>query len=173
VEPDITKLVKFAREIGVAEVKLIRAEDVVVSDWVRLKCQFGCPEYGQRLTCPPRSPSPEEFRKILKDYQWALLFKIVPGDPETASEEAHNVAAKLEREAFLEGYYSAFALSSGTCPYCDECTLKVCAHYDVARPSMEGCGVDVFSTVRRAGFDLNVVTRRDAPFIYFGLLLLK
>ena len=31
------------------DVRLIPAEIIVVSDWVRMKCRYGCDNYGKRL----------------------------------------------------------------------------------------------------------------------------
>jgi len=46
-----------------------------------------------------------------------------------------------------------------------------CRHTERARPSMEACGIDVFSTAKRAGFPIEVVrTRRQSPD-YYGLIL--
>jgi len=87
--------------------------------------------------------------------------------------QPHEAAVELERQAFLKGYYSAFGLACGPCPYCDECNLEECVHPDLARPSMEACGIDVYATVRRDGFDLEVVKSRDEKPTYFALLLVK
>ncbi|MDW8033532.1 MAG: DUF2284 domain-containing protein [Nitrososphaerota archaeon] len=155
-----------AIKLGATESKVIRASDIVVRDWVRLKCQYGCSEYGKRLTCPPYSPTPEQMRRVLSEYSSAILLRFKPD-----WENVHNVIAKLEREAFLSGYYSAFGLASGPCPFCKRCNLKNCVHPELARPSMEACGIDVFATVRKAGFTISVVrTHRESPK-YFGLLL--
>ncbi len=54
----------MAVRLGAAEAKMIKAGDVVVRDWVRLKCQYGCGGYGKRLTCPRTRQLPsrrEEF----------------------------------------------------------------------------------------------------------------
>jgi predicted metal-binding protein len=80
--------------------------------------------------------------------------------------------AKLEREAFLSGYYSAFAMVAGPCPLCDECNLDYCRNPELARPSMEACGIDVYSTARRAGFNIHVLRSRDEKPTYYALLLL-
>lgn len=162
----LEELRERAMALGAAEAKVIKANDVVVRDWVRLKCQYGCDGYGKRLTCPPYSPTPEQMKKILSGYSSAILMRFEPdwGD-------AHEVVAKLEREAFLSGYYSAFGLAAGPCPFCKECNLKECVHPELARPSMEACGIDVYATARGAGFTIEVVkTRKDKPR-YFGLLL--
>jgi predicted metal-binding protein len=162
----LEEICKIALELGAAEAKVIKACDVVVKDWVRLKCQYGCDGYGKRLTCPPYSPTPGEMRRILNGYSSAILLRFEP-----RWENVHKVVAKLEREAFLAGYYSAFGLASGPCPFCKRCNLKNCIHPELARPSMEACGIDVYETARRAGFTIEVAkTRKEKPR-YFGLLL--
>ena len=44
-------------------------------------------------------------------------------------------------------------------------------HADEARPAMEACGIDVFATVRRHGFTIDVVRSNSDPQNYFGLVL--
>jgi len=157
-----------ARDLGAAEAKAVSPRSVVVRDWVRLKCQYGCGGYGECLTCPPYSPTPDQTRRVLREYSKALLVRFGPTGPDT-----HDVMVKLEREAFLSGHYAAFAMAAGPCSFCDECNLKQCVHPRKARPSMESCGIDVYATVRRAGMPIQVVrTRRDTPH-YYGLLLVR
>ena len=36
---------KKAIELGATKAKIIKAEEVIVADWVRLKCQYGCGGY--------------------------------------------------------------------------------------------------------------------------------
>ena len=173
IEEDLDEFCHLAIKLGAKDAKVIRAEDIVVSEWVRLKCQYGCGNYGQSLTCPPHTPDPEEFRKVLKGYEWAVLIKFEDVRQGGSWESLHDVVAKLEREIFLSGYHSAFGLASGPCPYCTECNLEECVHSEIARPSMEGCGIDVYSTVRKAGFKLEVVKNREDRPVYFGLVLVK
>jgi predicted metal-binding protein len=40
---------------------------------------MGCYEFGKYLTCPPHAPSVEEFRRSLRDYQYALLVRFSSG----------------------------------------------------------------------------------------------
>mgnify|MGYP002683394095 FL=1 len=47
------------------DLRLIPAEIIVVSDWVRMKCRYGCDNYGKRLGCPPFSPTPDETRAVI------------------------------------------------------------------------------------------------------------
>ena len=48
-----------AKSLGVSKAEIIDAKNVVVENWVRLKCQYGCGGYGECLTCPPYSPTPD------------------------------------------------------------------------------------------------------------------
>jgi hypothetical protein len=38
---------------------------------------------------------------------------------------------------------------------------------------MEACGIDVFATVRKHGFTINVLKSYKAPQHYFGLVLIE
>lgn len=66
-------LIKSALDLGAVDAKIIPASDIVVEDRVVLKCRVGCHMYGQKLVCPPFTPTVDEFRKILKEYKYALL----------------------------------------------------------------------------------------------------
>jgi predicted metal-binding protein len=172
------ELVNIAKKLGVTDAKIIKPGEVVVRNWVRLKCQYGCGGYGQRLTCPPYSPTPEETRRILKEYEWAIFMKFEGAqagnaeDAEKYEKSLPDLVVKIEREAFLKGYYAAFGMAAGPCPFCeDECNLEKCRHPYEARPSMEGCGIDVFATVRNAGFKIKVVRTESEKPTFYALLL--
>jgi len=155
------------RQAGVIEARVISPSDVVTAAWVRLKCQFGCGGYGQSLVCPPFSPTPEQMRAVLDSYKRAVLIHF---DTETDIKAA---VADLERTIFLRGAWKAFGLGAGPCYFCRQCNLKVkeCRHPERARPAMEACGIDVFSTVRKAGFPIEVIrTQRQCPN-YYGMIL--
>jgi len=61
-----------AKELGAKSVRLFPAENIVVEDRTILKCIFGCNGYGSRV-CPPFIPTVDEFKKMLANYDWALL----------------------------------------------------------------------------------------------------
>jgi len=162
--------VEAAKRLGAAEAKLISPASVVTAPWVRLKCQFGCGGYGRRLTCPPRSPTPEQTRAVLDCYTSAVLVHC-PGQGNWRS--IKQIVADLEREAFLAGHYKAFAFGSGPCDLCDECNLQFCEHPGQARPAMEASGIDVFATARGNGFPIAVVRDHSCPQNYYGLVLVE
>ena len=78
---------KKAFEMGAVDAKIITADKVVVEDRIVLKCRVGCTNYGKTLTCPPHTPTAEEFRKIVSEYRYALFMKFqsrAKADPELA-----------------------------------------------------------------------------------------
>lgn len=162
---DLQRLVDRAVEMGALEAKPIEPASVVTAEWVRWKCRFGCGGYGSSLCCPPHSPTPAETRRLLDCYTRAILVHCKPGT------RVKPIVAALEREAFLAGYYRAFALGEGPCHLCEECNLERCIHAREARPAMEACGIDVFATVRANGYPIEVVTDRSCDQNYYGLLL--
>jgi predicted metal-binding protein len=66
---------KMALKMGAVDAKIITADKVVVEDRIVLKCKVGCTNYGKTLACPPHAPTPEEFRKIVSEYSYALFMK--------------------------------------------------------------------------------------------------
>jgi predicted metal-binding protein len=181
-EKIIEAIRRKAEQLGVSSTKPIRTEDVYVEHWVRQKCQYGCPRYGKRFTCPPYSPTPEETSRILQRYRQALLIQFADLH-EGRRPKVHEIMFKLEREAFLSGLYKAFAYAAGPCRLCRNCVAeeiespnehsrKECKFPEKARPSMEAVGIDVFQTVSRAGYPIGVVRQIGDCFTLFGMLLL-
>ncbi len=160
-------LVLRAVTFGAESARLIRTSTIATAPWVRLKCQYGCDGYGTSLCCPPHTPTPDQTRKVVDSYERAILF-------EAGRREPKKIAVRLEREAFLAGYYKAFGLGSGPCSLCRQaCAFEEgCRHSEQARPSMEACGIDVFATVRANGFTIDVVREEDDEQHYFGVVLL-
>lgn len=152
--------------MGALDAKLISSKDVIVADWVRVKCQYGCGGYGRTLTCPPYSPTVEQMRKVLSSYRTAMLLKLTNEEMCT-----HDMIAALERSFFLSGYYYAFGLPAGPCERCKNCTLDQCRHPRLIRPSMEACSVDVYATARKNGFSIDVRKSKEEKPAYFGLVL--
>ena len=176
---ELGELINIAKKMGASDAKAIKPSEIVVRNWVRLKCQYGCDGYGKILTCPPFSPTPERTMQVLKEYEWALLMKFEgaggrAGDAVVYEKSLPNLVVKIERAIFLKGFYAAFGLAAGPCSFCsgEDCNLEQCRHPFEARPSMESCGIDVFATVRNAGFKIDVVrNEREKPTFYALLLV--
>jgi predicted metal-binding protein len=151
----------------VLDVRIISPKNVETAEWVRLKCQFGCDGYGRCLVCPPFTPTPQQMRRVLDVYRRAILIHFSP------QADVKAIVAEFERQIFLSGFWKVFALGAGPCYFCETCAIKTgkCRHSERARPSMEACGIDVFTTVRRAGFPIEVVRTTHQCPNYYGLIL--
>jgi predicted metal-binding protein len=166
-----------ATSLGVSRAEIIDTRNVVVGNWVRLKCQYGCGGYGEYLTCPPYSPTPDYTKKMIGEYTRGLLMQIEnvsPVNRPRLGSRLRRIVADLEREVFLDGYHKAFGLAAGPCRLCKTCDTKgLCKHPYIARPSMEACGIDVYGTARNCGFELEVVRTEDLSYSYIGLILIE
>lgn len=185
------ELKKMAFKDGAIVLMPINPNEVVVGNWVRLKCQYGCPSYAKKLSCPPYSPKPEETRKILDEYSKAYLIgysgsifkkyetgkfsEIFP----KALKDMRKSIFELERHAFLSGYYKSFTYGfCGPCTLCEQCIVEegilTCKFAKESRPSMEAAGIDVFKTVINAGLELKVQKEINPNDLrMFTLLLLE
>jgi predicted metal-binding protein len=164
---------KEALEMGVDGAKMIDPHSVVTAEWVRMKCQFGCPGFGLSHCCPPHSPTPDLTRKVIDSYQRAILLhrRLAKGE---RGKNFNETLVRLEIKIFLDGNYKAWSMGSGPCRLCKECDLKgSCKHGYEARPSMEACGIDVFKTARDNGFPIDVVKTHGEERNAFGLILVE
>ncbi len=99
-------LLKRALELGAEKAKIIDTETVVVGEWVRWKCLYGCPLFAKDPFQPPVAPDAESTKKVLREYTKAIMLNGPNGQTLT------EAAVKLEGEAYHRGYYKAFALTA-------------------------------------------------------------
>ncbi len=172
----LKKLRQEARQLGAQDAVIVSpGQQVFTATWVRLRCQYGCPDYGQCLTCPPHAPGPELTRRMLDEYQAGLLLHGHNG------EALRRISLTLERNIFLAGYYKAFAFLCGRCQLCKTCValqakggkVAACRHPELARPAMEAAGIDVLATARAAGLSIEVARSPESPADYFTLVLVE
>ena len=191
-EPEIEKLEQIAQEKGV-QTRRIATDEIVVAEWVRFKCRYGCKGYAKHLSCPPYAPSPGETRAMIGAYHTALLLRFdgVPGHtafgPDDIPEDFHSfyrdlilwvntTVHLLEKTAFYDGFYKAFGFGGYPCIFCDECVAeeskgivdesirRTCRHMDLVRPSMEAAGIDVFTTAANAGWEISTIPCRNLEY---------
>ena len=162
-----TDYIKLAVENGATEAKAILASSIKTASWTRLRCQYGCPRYNTNLCCPPYTPTAEETQRAIDDYDYALLIKF------TSMVDVKKAMPEIERAIFLDGKYKAFSFKAGSCGFCEKCNLKNCVHPSQARPTMEASGIDVYETVRRNGFTVEVLKNKDCQGSFFGLVLVE
>ena len=177
---DLNKVESIIGENGYEDFRWVSGEDVVVSQWPRFKCMFGCPTYGKKGTCPPSVPSIVECREFFKEYKQIAVIHLNkkldhPDDRKEWSKKTNIDLLKLEKAAFLSGYPKAFLLFMDECRICEDCpgSRFECKNLQLARPCPEALGVDVFATVRKMGFPIEVLTDYEQEMNRYSFLMVE
>lgn len=175
--PDLEQIFN---KLGFDNFRWIKTSDIVVAQWVRMKCLYGCGSYGKKGSCPPNTPPMEECRQFFNEYETAVIFHIAakledPGDRSCFSREINKRLLDVEREVFLEGFRKAFLLFMDECQLCPHCpgTIEDCVNHKSMRPCPESMGIDVFDTVKKYGLPIRVLTDYHEEMNRYAFLLIE
>jgi predicted metal-binding protein len=173
-------LEKLFKDHGFTDFRWISARDIVVAQWVRFRCMFGCPNYGKSGTCPPNVPSIEECRQMISEYSRAAVFHFEkalekPEDYKPWSSGIFTGLIEVERQVFLSGYYKTFLCPFDGCSLCEECSAVrgECKHPKRVRPGADALGIDVYATVRSAGYPIQVLKDYKETMNRYAFLLIE
>lgn len=168
---------QFLKHNGFSDFKWINPKEIVVAQWVRVKCEFGCGDYGAG-TCPPNTPTVQECRNFFNEYSHGLIIRLKKladknSYPSDWSREITDKLLEAERQVFLSGYPKAFLLNQTCCTLCQDCNgnRADCKDKMHSRPSPEGFAVDVYRTVRNFGMDIHVISETPSEINRIALLL--
>lgn len=160
--------------------KWINPQNIVVSHWVRMKCIFGCIEYGKNASCPPNTPSVDECERFFREYTECIVFHFEKKlqNPEKRHEWAKGInerLLRLEREVFLDGNQKAFMLYMDSCNTCNTCAGEriKCKNKRSARPAPEALAVDLFSSVERLNYPIEVLRDYSETMNRYAFLLVR
>jgi len=176
---DQSALEVLFRRHGFEDFKWFPPKDIVTAQWVRMKCLFGCAGYGTCGTCPPNTPPVEECARFFRDYGRGVIFHFEkkvdkPEDRHAWSRDVNARLIKLEREVFLSGKVKAFMLPMDSCSICSQCSgsRDKCKNPRQARPSADAMAVDVYATVLRAGYPIEVLSDYTKAMNRYAFLLI-
>jgi predicted metal-binding protein len=166
---DLEKYVRLAGELGMANAVLISPEDIFFDLRAVLKCRWGC-EYGSEdsVRCGSRNTTFEERCQMVRNYDHILIVHSHDAG------ELSRAVLQIERAAFLDGNYFAFAIRA--CNLCGVCSVKEgepCVAPEKVRPCDQAFGIDVYRTVRALGLPCEVLQSRDALQNRYGFVLLS
>lgn len=171
-------LEKLFEKHGYSDFKWIDPKDIVVAQWVRMKCTFGCMVYGRSGCCPPETPSVVDCERFFHEYKTVVVFHFEkkvnkPQDRHAWTAIVNKKLLELEREVFLLGNRKAFLLFMDTCELCKECSgsRKGCFNKTGARPAPEAMAMDVFATVKKVGYPLEVLTDYNQSMNRYAFLM--
>jgi predicted metal-binding protein len=177
---DRTQIDTILTQHGYTDYKWINPQEIVVAQWVRMKCVFGCSEYGKNACCPPNTPTVPECRRFFDEYTQGIIFRFEksvdkPEDRKLWSEQVNLGLSKLERDVFLAGNQKAFMLFMDSCQLCPDCasTRADCKNAKAARPAPESMAVDVFSTARKFGYPIEVLSDYSQAMNRYAFLLVE
>lgn len=175
-QKDLEKYRKLAIELGATDAKIITTDMVVIDERVRAKCLYPkCPSYGTSVNCPPYAIDLDYTRKIVNSFQYSIFFKIdYPvkdllsyrtedrGLSPRATAKKNEIVAKIEAEAFYDGYHLALGFGGGSCKelFCpdEECRALIpgmsCRHPLKSRAAMEAVGMDVYLMAVKSGWNI-------------------
>jgi predicted metal-binding protein len=175
-----TRVEKIISEHGYKDYVWMKPPDFVVSQWVRMKCIYGCEEYGRCAACPPHVPPVRECRQFFDEYAHAVVLHFQkklenPEDRHAWSREVNLGLLDLEKSAFKAGFHKAFLLFMDNCGLCKHCksSRDECKRPRSSRPTPEGLAVDVFATVRKMDLPIEVLDNYQQTMNRYAFLLIE
>ncbi|MHA1906532.1 MAG: DUF2284 domain-containing protein [Candidatus Thorarchaeota archaeon] len=179
-EQSLKDMEEIFQKYDFTDFKWIKPNEIVVSNWVRMKCTYGCPTYGECASCPPNVPSVSECRDFFDEYKDIAVFHFAvdlekPEDRYDTIREITLKLLKVEREVFLSGNVKAFLLPADSCSLCKECVSarKDCKQPKLSRPPPEALAMDVFSSVRAVGYPIDVLKTKEDTMNRYAFLLIR
>jgi predicted metal-binding protein len=168
----------FAKH-GFTDYRWLDPAEVVVAEWVRMKCLYGCREYGRNAACPPNAPPVDACARFFREYKRAAVFHFAktverPEDRHPWSRKLSLELLKLENEVFKAGYVKAFLIFFDSCGICLECaeSRTACKEPKLSRPTADALAVDVYSTVRKLGYPIEVLSDYGQEMNRYAFLLI-
>jgi len=164
---------------GFTDYRFLDPSEIVVAEWVRMKCLYGCREYGKNAACPPNAPSVAECARFFREYKRAAVFHFAktverPEDRHAWGRKVNLELLKLEQDVFKAGFVKVFLLFFDSCGICLECTgsRTACKEPKLSRPTPDALAVDVYSTVRKLGYPIEVLSDYDQEMNRYAFLLI-
>ena len=165
---------------GFADFRWLDPKDIVVAQWVRMKCLYGCWEYGRNAACPPHAPSVAECDRFFHEYKRAVVFHFEkkvdkPEDRHAWSRKINRSLLDLEIDVFKAGYERAFILFMDSCNFCLECGggQAGCKEPRLSRPTPDAMGMDVYTTVRKLGYPIKVLADYNQTMNRYAFLMIE
>lgn len=177
------RILTLCQHHGIEGVHLINTSQIIVAQWVRLKCRYGCDHYNTNWRCIPATVTVKEAREILREYKSALLLCGEADHPHFYQDNSKKRRRQVqfwkgtvatERELFLLGHHKAFGLTSESCALCKKCVYpENCLFPKEKRPSVESFSIDIFQTLNRIGKEAKVAQKIEDHYNHYSIILLE
>ncbi len=178
-KPGLKDLQDLFAKHGFSDYRWLDPDDIVVAEWVRMKCLYGCREYGQNAACPPNAPSVDDCARFFREYKRAAVFHFAktvekPEDRHAWGRKVNLELLRLEEDVFKAGFVKVFLLFFDSCGICLECAASrtACKEPKLSRPTPDALAMDVYSTVRKLGYPIEVLSDYDQEMNRYAFLLI-
>ena len=150
---DFEKYVDLAQSLKMANARLVSPQEIFFDIRAILNCRWGCEDFFQNsVKCSTRNTTFEERVEMVRKYEHILVVH------SHNARELSEAVLEIERAAFLDGHYFAFAIRA--CNLCETCASlegNPCPTPEKVRPCDESFGIDVYKTVRSLGLPCEVL----------------
>lgn len=131
----------------------IKKEEILVKKVLFSEmCEKGCKNYGNKFSCPPRTPCFDNlFSSREKEGLLIVMFLMRTKEINSTEYNKIRIANSIMKSRIdklmriLENKFETKFLSSGSCRLCRTCCLKLkkpCKHPEKMRYSLEATGID-------------------------------
>lgn len=162
------KYIQTAKSLGMKNAVMITPDDICFDIRAILKCRWGCNDFFKdSIKCHTRNTHFNERVEMVKRYRHILVVH------DNAATALSRAVLDLEKEAFLDGYYFAFAIRY--CSLCNTCAAdlgKACPTPEKIRPCDQSFGIDVYKTARQLGLPCEVLLHKDDVQNRYGFVLI-
>jgi len=177
IEPKITELLQNWQKAGkIHDFFLVDLAKLIITPKVRMKCMYGCENYGKMKKCPPTDTlSPEECQKYLTQYRKAVIVRFSPERDQTPPPNNQALLLELERIIFLADFPFALAIFPHHCVMCKECKLgEPCKFPMKSRPSISSLCIDILGSLQGLGIIQQILEDKtpNTDWFYIGLVLI-
>jgi len=163
------KYTEMAKSLNAINAKIISPQDIFFDFRAILKCRWGCEDFlPDNIRCGTRGTTYQERVEMVKSYNHILLVH------SHDARELSIAVLEIEKAAFLDGYYFAFAIR--TCNLCKICAVQQgnpCPTPEKIRPCDQSFGIDVYKTARNLGLPCNVLQSKNDIQNRYGFVLLN
>jgi len=155
-----SNIVALALECGAAKAVMLDRAQLVTSAAFREICRSnGCGQFGRCWVCPPEIGEIDDLIRRLDGYKTVLWYQSIAAIEDGFDIEgmfdagrAHaQLSQRISASLIGSGFSGFLHLSCGGCHLCERCARQdqlPCRHPDKALSSLEGYGVDVYSTTK-------------------------
>lgn len=166
---EFDKYVQKAKDLKMVDARLITPDDIYFDNRAILKCRWGCEDFfNQTIKCNTRNTLYQERIEMVRAYRSILLVQSHDAG------ELSRAVLDIEKSAFLDGYYFAFAIR--TCNLCKSCAVtqgKACPTPEKVRPCDQSFGIDVYKTARNLGLPCDVLQNKEDVQNRYGFVLIE